>query len=81
MAAWLYCNVVGRFNEVHLRRGLVSTVMGDRLQTGKLHQYFTKPLRPTQPPTLSGTGNEYQPNAVMLCGWGVKACVVHSTRG
>ena len=24
-------------------------------------QYFTKPPRPTQPPTLSGTGNEYQP--------------------
>jgi len=24
-------------------------------------QYFTKPPRPTQPPTLSGTENEYQP--------------------
>jgi len=34
--------------------------------------YFTKPPRPTQPPTLSGTGNEYRPN----CGdtvWEVKA--------
>jgi len=24
-------------------------------------KYFTKPLRPTQPPVLSGTENEYQP--------------------
>ena len=28
---------------------------------GQPPQYFTKPSRPTQPPTLSGTGNEYQP--------------------
>jgi len=33
-------------------------------------QYFTVPPWPTQPPTLSGMGNEYQLNAVMLCGWG-----------
>jgi len=26
-----------------------------------LPQYFTEPPRPTQPPILSGTGNEYQP--------------------
>jgi len=25
------------------------------------HQYFTNPARPTHPPTLSETGNEYQP--------------------
>jgi len=31
--------------------GLVSTGMGDHLQTGKPPQYFTKPPRPTQPPT------------------------------
>jgi len=34
------------------------TVFG---RAGKPPQYFTKPPRPTQPPTLSGTGNEYQP--------------------
>jgi len=34
--------------------------MGDCL-ADKPPQYFTKPPRPTQPPTLSGTGNEYQP--------------------
>jgi len=34
--------------------------MGDRLWTDKPPQYFTKPARPTQPPTLSGTRNENQ---------------------
>jgi len=34
--------------------------MGDRLRAGKLPQYFTEPPRPTQLPTLSGTGNEYR---------------------
>jgi len=32
--------------------------------------------RPTQPPTLSGTGNEYRPkcrSVMMLYGWGVKS--------
>ena len=42
-------------------RPAISIGMGDRLQTGKTPQYFTKPLRPTQPPTVSGTGNEHQP--------------------
>jgi len=35
--------------------------MGDRLWADKPPQYFTKPARPTQPLTLSRTGNEYQP--------------------
>ena len=35
--------------------------MGDRLWADKSPQYFTKPARPTQPLTLSETGNEYQP--------------------
>jgi len=35
--------------------------MGDHLWADKLPQYFTKPSRPTQPPTLIGTGNKYQP--------------------
>jgi len=38
-----------------------NTGMGDRLRAEKLLQYFTKPLRPTQPPTLIGMGYEYQP--------------------
>jgi len=28
--------------------------MGDRLRAGKPPQYFTKPPRPTQPPTPAG---------------------------
>jgi len=35
--------------------------MGDRLRAGKPPQNFTEPPRPTQPPTLSGTRNEYRP--------------------
>jgi len=35
--------------------------MGDRLRVGKPLQYFTKTLRPTQPPTVCGKGSEYQP--------------------
>jgi len=35
--------------------------MGYRLRAGKPPQYFTEPPRPTQPPTLRGTGNEYRP--------------------
>jgi len=38
-----------------------NTGMGDRLLAGKPPQYFTEPPRPTQPPTLGGTGNECQP--------------------
>jgi len=33
--------------------------MGDRLRAGKPPPYALP--RPTQPPTLNGTGNEYQP--------------------
>ena len=38
--------------------GLVISVIGDRLYHPGI---FTKPLRPTQPSTLSGMGNEYRP--------------------
>jgi len=51
--------------------------MGDCLQADKPPQYFTMPPRPTQPPTLSRMGNEYQPSALMLCGWGLKAGMAH----
>jgi len=39
--------------------------MSDRLQAAKLPQYSTKPPWLTQPPTLSWTGNGYEPK----CGW------------
>ena len=38
-----------------------SAGMGDRLQMDRPPRYFTDPPWSSQPPTLSGTGNEYQP--------------------
>ena len=38
-----------------------SVGLGDRLRKGKPPRCFAKPPRPTQHPTLSGTGNEYRP--------------------
>ena len=43
-------------------------------------QYFTKPPRPTQPPTLSGTGNEYQPKCSDALWLGSKG-MINSTCG
>ena len=40
--------------------------MGDRLSAGKPSQYFSEPPGPTQPATLSGTGNTHV--------WQVKLC-------
>jgi len=40
---------------------MTNTGMGNCLQAGKPPQHFNKPPRPTQPPTLSGMGNKYQP--------------------
>jgi len=42
-------------------RAVAITGMGGRLRAGKLLKYFTKPARSTQPYTLNGTENEYQP--------------------
>ena len=47
--------------------------MGDRLRAGKPPQYFTKPPRPTQLPTFSGTGNEYQSKCGDALRLGLKA--------
>jgi len=55
--------------------GAVSTVMDDRLWTGK-QPVCNQPLWQTQPSTLSGTENEYtDQSTVTLYGWGVKASV------
>jgi len=61
---------------------MVNSGMGDRLQARKPRQYFTKPPRPTQLPTLGGMGNKYWPKygdavrlrskarmAHSICGW------------
>jgi len=57
---WRSGNDDERINEVTLRWAWLVlgwvTVFG-----GQTPQYFTKPPTSTQPPTLSGTGYEYQP--------------------
>jgi len=42
---------------------------------------YNHPIRPAQPPTLSGMGNNvcHAHSAVMLCGWEVKAAMAHFT--
>jgi len=59
VAAWRSGNIVGLTNEVTVRRARL--VLGWVTVFGGQNMYFTKPPRPTQPPTLSRTGNEYQP--------------------
>jgi len=53
--------LASRRSRVRFPAAAASTGMGDRLRAGKPPQYFTKPSRPTQPPTLSGNGTEYHP--------------------
>ena len=47
---------------------VANSEMGDHLWAGKLPQYFTEPPMPTQPPTLSGTGNKYQHSDALWLG-------------
>jgi len=58
--AWRSGSVVGCINKVTLCRARLVlgwvTVFG-----GQTTSVFHQATRPTQPPTLSGTGNEYQP--------------------
>jgi len=54
--------------------------MGDRLRVGKPPRYFTEPRRPTQPPTLSGTGNEYRPKCNDTLAAGSNYWLAHFTR-
>ena len=64
MAAWSSGYGVGlatRRSRVQFPAAATNTGMNDRLPAGKPPQYFTKPPRSTQTPTLSGTGNEYWP--------------------
>ena len=56
---------------------LCSTGMGDRLRAGKQPQYFTKPPRPTQPPTRSGTRNKYRPKCSDALSLRSKAGMAH----
>jgi len=49
-----------------------------RRQFGRV---WTQPPRPTQPPTLSGTGNEYRPKCGNALRPWIKGRMVHSIRG
>jgi len=53
----------------------------DRLRAGKPPQYFIKPPRPTQPPTLRRVGNEYQPKYGDALWLGSTGRYGHSTCG
>jgi len=55
-----------------------STGMDDHLRAGKPPQYFTKLPSPTQPPTLSGTGNEYRSKCDDALRLGSKGSMAHS---
>jgi len=72
-----------RRSRVRFSAAAAGTGTGDRLRAGKPPQYFTRPLRPTQPPTLSGTGKEYRSK----CGDALRGCMgskgrmAHSTCG
>ena len=56
MAAWHNGSIIGRINKVAVRRARL--VLGWVTIWWTYHlDVFTKPLRSTQPPTLSGTGN------------------------
>ena len=64
--------LASRWSRVRLPAAATNTGMSGRLRASKLPQYFTKLHRPTQPPTLSQTGKEYQPRSDDARGWGAK---------
>jgi len=53
-SVWRSANGAGRINEVTLRRARL-------VLKGATVSVRSQPSRPTQSPTLSGTGNEYRP--------------------
>jgi len=58
------------YQRSYSRSSSVNTGMGDRFRAGIPPRYVT---RPTQPPTLSGTENEYRPKCGDALRLGVKA--------
>jgi len=67
-----------RWLRVQFSAAAASTVMGDHLWMGTPSQYIPKPPRPTQPPALSGTGNDYRPKCGDALWLGSKGRIVHS---
>ena len=59
----------------------VGTGMGDRLRAGiPTNSVCDQPPRPTQPHTLCGTGNEYQPKCCDALRLEIKGKMAHSIR-
>jgi len=81
VAAWRSGNVVGRINEVTLRRARL--VLGWVTVFGGQNHLSISPSHPGQLSLLPSAGRKMSTSqrAVMLCGWGVKAGMVHSTSG
>jgi len=80
VVVWHSGNILGRINEV-TTSGPVSTEMGDRLR--RINRLSISPSHTVQLSLLPSVGREMSTSqsAVMLCGWGVKAGMVHSTCG
>jgi len=72
-------NIVGRINEVTLRRARL--VLGWGTVFGGQTSVFHQATQPTQPIPSAGRQISTSQRAVMLCGWGVKTGMVHSTCG
>ena len=81
VAAWRSGNIVGRINEVTLRQARL--VLGWVTVFGRTNHLSISPSHPGQLGLLPSAGREMSTSqrAVMLCGWGVKAGMVHSTCG
>jgi len=61
--------------------GLVSTEMGDHLETGKPPRYVTSLTGKLSLLSLVGQEMSTGQSTVMFCGWGVMAGMVHYTCG
>jgi len=72
LAVWRSGNGIGRINEATLRRARLVPGWGNRPSSGgHTTSLCNQPSRPTQPPTLSGTGDEPKcDDAVQLDGKG-----------
>jgi len=60
VAVWPSVNGVDLVNEVDLRQARLSRLMRRVTVRGYPVSICNRPLRPTQPPTFSGMGNEYR---------------------
>jgi len=80
VATWQSGSIVGCINEVTVGLPRARLVLGwvTVFSGHKPPEYFTKSPRPTQPPTLSGMGNEDQPKYGDALRLGSKSGIVHS---